>query len=97
MKLPRAAHASLLRWALFGNWWDAVALIDVPTLVLGGRMSNNTWQNAVRLHEAIPGSELVIFEAAERGGHAVYWENPDRFNAAVGAFLDSRASNGTWR
>jgi non-heme chloroperoxidase len=89
LKLPRFAHASLLRWALFGDWWDAVSLVDVPSLVLGGRLSKNPWRNAVRLHEALPGSQLVIFEADERGAYAVYWENPDRYNQVVRAFLDS--------
>jgi non-heme chloroperoxidase len=89
LKLPRFAHVSLLRWALFGDWWDAVSLVDVPSLVLGGRLSKNPWRNAVRLHQALPGSQLVIFEASERGAHAVYWENPRRYNQVVGSFLDA--------
>jgi hypothetical protein len=33
LKLPRPYLAKLFRWAAFGDWWDAYALVKVPTLV----------------------------------------------------------------
>ncbi|MFD3483908.1 alpha/beta fold hydrolase [Streptomyces sp. NPDC058665] len=87
LKMPRWAHAKLIRWALFGDWWDAVKLVDVPTLTIAGRISKNPWQNMQRFHEAIPGSEIAIFEADEGGSHAMYWENPEKYNSVLDAFL----------
>ncbi len=89
LKMPTLAHAKLLRWALYGDWWDAVPLIDVPALIIGGRASKNPWQNMVRIHEAIPQSDIVIFEEHEGGGHAMYWENPEKYNRILTEFLES--------
>lgn len=86
-KMPREYHVKLLRWALFGDWWDAVGLVDVPALLIGGRTSKNPWRNMVKFHERIPGSELVIFEEEEGGSHAMYWENPAKYNATILDFL----------
>jgi non-heme chloroperoxidase len=91
LKMPRVAHAKLLRWALFGDWWDAVTKVDVPTLSIGGRSSRNPWQNMARIAEIIPGCELEIFEADEGGSHAMYWENPAKYNSILRQFL-----SGAW-
>ena len=86
-KLPRLYHAKLMRWAGFGDWWDAVGLIDVPTLLIGGRHSRNPWQNMVKMHEVITQSELVIFESDEGGSHSMYLENPQKYTAHMRQFL----------
>lgn len=86
-KMPREYHVKLLRWALFGDWWDAVDMVDVPALMIGGRTSKNPWQNMVKFHERVAGSELLIFEENEGGSHAMYWENPAKYNAGVIDFL----------
>ena len=31
LKLPRTYMAKLFRWAAFGDWWDAYALVKVPS------------------------------------------------------------------
>jgi hypothetical protein len=40
--------AKLFRWAAFGDWWDAYALVKVPTLVIGGRVSKVPVKNRAR-------------------------------------------------
>ena len=42
-------------------------------------------------HRAVPGSRLALIAGA---GHSSYFEKPDEFNAAVGAFLDEIAPSG---
>jgi non-heme chloroperoxidase len=86
-EMPAECWAKLLRWALYGDWWDAVSLIKVPSLMIGGKVSKNPWQNMVRYHERVPGSELVIFEEDEGGSHSMYWENPAKYNTTVLDFL----------
>jgi proline iminopeptidase len=60
--------------------------ITVPTLVLGGRYDWITppEYGAERLRAGIPNSELVIFEES---GHYPFIEEPEKFQAAVTAWL----------
>jgi pimeloyl-ACP methyl ester carboxylesterase len=65
--------------------FSALASLAVPTLLLTGDGDLYTPPAVLRLFAArITGSTtLVITEA----GHSAYWEQPDRFNAAVLDFL----------
>src|SRR5262249_54189092 len=58
LKLPRPDMAKLFRWAAFGDWWDAFALVKVPTLVIGGRVSKVPVKIAQGIHEAVRGSSF---------------------------------------
>ena len=87
LKLPRPYLAKLFRWAAFGDWWDAYALVKVPTLVIGGRVSKVPVKIAQGIHEAVPGSSFVVFEADEGGGHAMFWEGPPKYNDSLRTFL----------
>ena len=89
LKLPRPYMAKLFRWAAFGDWWDAYALVKVPTLVIGGRVSKVPVKIAQGIHEAVPGSSFVIFEADEGGGHAMFWEGPQKYNDSLRTFMRS--------
>ena len=89
LKLPRPYLAKLFRWAAFGDWWDAYALVKVPTLVIGGRVSKVPVKIAQGIHEAVPGSSFVVFEADEGGGHAMFWEGPQKYNDSLRTFLRS--------
>ncbi len=75
IKLPRPYMAKLFRWAAFGDWWDAFSHVKVPAMVIGGRVSKVPLRIAAKMHEAIPGSSFVVFEADEGGGHAMFWED----------------------
>ena len=89
LKLPRLYLAKLFRWAAFGDWWDAYALVKVPTLVIGGRVSKVPVKIAQGIHEAVPGSSFVVFEADEGGGHAMFWEGPQKYNDSLRTLLRS--------
>ena len=81
--------AKFFRWAAFGDWWDAFTLVKVPCLVIGGRASKVPIAIAQKMHEAVPGSEFVIFEADEGGGHAMFWEGPVKYNESLRNFMRS--------
>jgi len=60
--------------------------IDAPTLLLAGR---HDWimppgPGVERMHEQMPGSELVVFEES---GHFPFIEEQERFVSVVGDWL----------
>ncbi len=66
---------------------EAVAGIDVPTLIIGGRHDVATPSAQARwLHEGIAGSELTIFDDA---AHLSNLDVPDAFTARLRSFLAS--------
>lgn len=61
---------------------------DFPALVTTGRYDMNVAPLvAHRIHQAIPGSRLEVFE---RSGHIPFYEEPAAFVRVVGAFLAGR-------
>ena len=67
----------------------ALARVDVPTLVLYGEHDQRSpVEVGRRLHEAIPGSKLVVIP---RAGHVSNVDAPARFDAEVRAFLAATA------
>jgi pimeloyl-ACP methyl ester carboxylesterase len=70
--------------------YDAVAAIEAPTLLIwGDRDAVATRAEQQRLVEAIPQARLTVYEGT---GHAVHWEEPERFAADVAAFAAEVAS-----
>ena len=64
---------------------EEIAALSVPTLFIVGKQDPVLSPEFVReVHELIPGSECREFEGA---GHSVYWEQPDKFNPVLDAFL----------
>ena len=62
--------------------------IKVPTLIMVGKDDELTpLKMAEELSSEIPGSKLQVFE---RGGHGLYWEIPDLFNAVVLRFINAQ-------
>lgn len=75
----RAALSGLIAWA-------PGAAPTCPTLVLGGdRDSVFSKAEQEALATAIPGASLDIVEGI---GHALHWEDPERFVASLARFLD---------
>src|SRR5438093_3189650 len=74
------ANAMSSRRSLLG----AVGAISVPTLIICGEKDEPFLEPSQRMHEAIPGSELVIIEGA---GHGPQMETPGEFNRALSEFL----------
>ena len=85
-KLPRRHAADLLYNHATQDWRDLIPLINVPTLVVGGKASLVPWPSQVWISGQIKGSQLVIFEENEGGAHFMFVENPDKFNRIVREF-----------
>ena len=81
--ISRALHGVLTRKGVS----DEIGTIRVPTLIIVGDQDVAVpLINSQRLHEAIPGSRLVIIPGA---GHTSTVEEPVAVNAAVTDFLSS--------
>jgi pimeloyl-ACP methyl ester carboxylesterase len=70
---------------------ESLASIALPTLVLVGAGDQGFLASAEYMAARIPGAEKIVIEGA---GHAANIDQPEKFNAAVRAFLD-RACEGT--
>ncbi len=87
LKLPRRYAARLVYNHAAQDWFDVIARIDLPTLLIGARASQIPWRSIVWMHEHIPGSRLEIFEEDEGGKHFLFMENPEKFNSLVADFI----------
>jgi len=83
---PHAVVAALQGLAARPDMLDALAKVDLPTLVLvGAEDAATTPDDSRELASVIRGSELVVLQGV---GHMSCWEDPAAFNAAVRSFLD---------
>ncbi|TDC39229.1 alpha/beta hydrolase [Micromonospora sp. KC213] len=65
-------------------WWERMAAITAPTLVVAGGPASHLPQDRVAaVAGRIPGARLVTIDA----GHAVHATRPDEFHAVVREFL----------
>ena len=65
-------------------WWDTLAAIEVPTLVIAGGPDSHVDQaDLARMADQIPASRLLTLG----GGHNVHTTRPDQFVATVTQFL----------
>jgi 3-oxoadipate enol-lactonase len=70
-----------------GSSAERLATADFPVMFLVGRYDTITPPEIIeRCHRAVPGSR---FRVIEDSGHSSYFEQPQAFNAAVMAFLES--------
>ena len=66
---------------------EELARITAPTLIANGdRDDMFTPAHQRALHDAIPGSTLLIYPG---GGHAAHWEDPDGVTADLTSFFDA--------
>jgi non-heme chloroperoxidase len=73
--------------------WDnskAIPRIDRPTLLAA---TENLTASYKKLHEQIPGSRLELFQS----GHALFVDEPERFNQVLESFLASVKPQGSGR
>ena len=83
---PEGVIAALQGLASRPEMLDALANVDLPTLVLvGSEDAATTPDDSRELAAVIRGAELVVLQGA---GHMSCWEDPAGFNAAVRSFLD---------
>lgn len=81
--LARAARGMLAQ--VDAHVIDGLTDIEVPTLVLVGSEDEPYFAATDYMVRKIPGAEKVVIEGA---GHAANLDQPERFDAAVRAFLD---------
>jgi pimeloyl-ACP methyl ester carboxylesterase len=87
LKMPREYAARLLYDHATNDWRDVIPLIDIPTLVVGGKASLVGWKSQIWIGKQIPGARTVIFETEEGGNHFMFMENPEKFNRIVREFM----------
>ncbi|MGC8633411.1 MAG: alpha/beta fold hydrolase [Candidatus Limnocylindrales bacterium] len=84
-KCPPRVRAAIMADHTHLDWRDLLPRIGVPTLVCVGRQSRIfPWQGSAYVGEHVPGAETVFFEES---GHMPFYEEPDKFNATVAAFV----------
>jgi len=86
-KMSDAHSASVFIDHALADWRDVLPRITVPSLILGGEVSVFPAKAIAWIATQIPGAESYTFTAAEKGSHFVFWENPERFNSVVEAFI----------
>jgi hypothetical protein len=87
LTMPRRHAATLLYNHSTQDWRDLIPRIQLPTLVVGGRVSTVPWRSQVWIAEQIPGSRLEIFEEEEGGNHFMFIEGHEKFNQIVADFV----------
>jgi non-heme chloroperoxidase len=86
-KMSRQDAATLFYNHCAQDWRDQIPRINIPTLVIGGRVSLVPWKSMEWTAEQIPGAKLELFEEAEGGQHFMFIENPGKFNQIVREFM----------
>lgn len=82
-----AAYEAMVRSMAEADLRDVLPTIRVPTLLLYGELDERSPLTVARaMHEAIPGSRLVVLPGL---GHATFAEAPEAFNAAVADWIES--------
>jgi proline iminopeptidase len=64
---------------------DKLHMIQVPTLVMGGRYDEVTPKVARSIHNNIQGSKLVTFQ---KSSHMPFWEEREKYMKTLSQFLD---------
>lgn len=85
--MPRAYAAELLYNHCTQDWRDVIPRINLPTLVVGGRVSMVPWKAVEWISGQIGGSRLEIFEEDEGGQHFMFIEGSEKFNQLLSDFI----------
>jgi non-heme chloroperoxidase len=84
MKLPTPLWREVFGGFLDIDLYDALASLEPPALLVWGDHDAVVTRAAQdRLVETIPQARLVVYEGT---GHAIHWEEPQRFAAQLAAF-----------
>ena len=78
LKLPvRVWHATFQGFLSTPDFSNELRAVSVPTLLIWGDRDTYTGRAAQdRLLEVLPDARLIVYEG---NGHALHWEDPDRF------------------
>ena len=87
LKVPARVWREAFAGFVDADFTDALRALRVPVLVASGdRDAFFPLDHALRLHDLIPASALLVYQG---GGHAFHWEDPDTFVRDLVRFLDS--------
>ena len=86
-QLPLKHAAALLYNHCHQDWRSIIPRINIPTLVIGGRISLVPWRSVEWVANQIPNARLEIFEEDEGGQHFMFLENPQKLNRLVAKFI----------
>jgi pimeloyl-ACP methyl ester carboxylesterase len=93
LKLPARVWRALFRAFLEDDFVDEFDRIKAPTLILwGARDAFCPRTDQERLLAEITGARLMVYE---RAGHALHWEEPERFAADLVAFAENLDASST--
>lgn len=82
---PPDARAAIMADHTVQDWRDLLPRLDLPALVLVARRDEVfPWQGPAWVGEHMPRARTVFFEES---GHMLFRDEPEKFNAAVAAFL----------
>jgi non-heme chloroperoxidase len=87
LRMPRQHASTLLYNHATQDWRDLIPRLDLPTLVVGGRVSVVPWRSQEWIAAQVPGAHLEIFEEAEGGNHFMFIEGHEKFNEIVADFV----------
>jgi pimeloyl-ACP methyl ester carboxylesterase len=85
--MPREHAATLLYNHSTQDWRDLIPRLELPTLVVGGRVSVVPWQSQEWIAGQVKGAHLEIFEEEEGGNHFMFIEGHEKFNGIVADFV----------
>ena len=87
---PAGAAAAFWTSMVCQDWRPLLSRIDLPVLLCyGGRSQIYAPELGPYLHQQIADSTLVTFDDS---GHSPCWEEPEKFNAELGRFVDAMAA-----
>jgi len=85
LRTPTSVGVANLVLDFFGkDYRPAFKRIDVPTLLI---VAGTAQDKSEQLQQPIPGATSAVVEGA---GHAVFYDEPERFNELLGRFLEER-------
>src|SRR5918996_4837640 len=87
LRMPRQRAATLLYNHSTQDWRDLIPRLDLPALVVGGRVSVVPWQSQEWIAGKVKGAHLEIFEEDEGGNHFMFIEGHEKFNQIVADFV----------
>ena len=74
------------------SYWERLADLTTPTLLIAGELDHKFAQIAARMHAALPDAQL---EVVAHAGHAVHLEQPAMYVQIVSDFLDQPLPSST--
>jgi pimeloyl-ACP methyl ester carboxylesterase len=87
---PAGAAAAFWTSMVCQDWRPLLSRIDLPVLLCyGARSRIYAPELGPYLHQKLADSTLVTFD---HSGHSPFWEEPEKFNAELGRFVDAVAT-----